>query len=211
MIEKLELKHLCGYLPYGLKCQYFGIVDVLKYHGCFFNDKPEEISDNGMGLKIGELKEIKIYKKYWKAYVGTYHAHLKSFVNGYDFKPLLLPLSALIEPMEDGSVPIVELAKIAGLKSSEYTTEEQDGTLVVFGKEIIYPGSNNAAKFFFEMETDNCYMDKGIEFLDPYRYDFSPLNNQIQLFEYLYSIHADINGLIESGLAIDKRTITTKN
>lgn len=171
-IEKLELKHLCGYLPHGLK-----------FLTCYNIENSPVIEEMTLD-------------------------YLQSFIDfPIDEKPLLLPLSALTEPMEDGTVPIVELAKIAGLKSSEYSIEEQDGTLVVFGKEIRYPRSSNAAKFFFEIEIDNCDMDKGIEFSDPYSCDFSPLNNQLQLFEYLYSIHADIFGLIPAGLAIDKRTI----
>ena len=81
-IEKLELKHLCGYLPYDL------VVETNRgtryYLGVFSNMR-------GSGIETTEI----------------------STVLEMQYKPLLLPISALTEPLEDGSVPIVELAKIS--------------------------------------------------------------------------------------------------
>ncbi len=72
----LELKHVLPYVPYKIKCQYVGIVDVQKYKNATFND-PFDNEDTGYGLKVAEIKEIKLYKNYWKAYIGKYHGHLK--------------------------------------------------------------------------------------------------------------------------------------
>lgn len=114
---ELELKHLAPYLPYRLKCQYFGIVDVLKYDKHLLGDQlfcTDE--ESGFGLKIGELKEIKIYKKYWTAHVGVHPGHLKSFINGYSFKPILRPLD-LNKEIEVGGkrfVPVKEFTILYG-------------------------------------------------------------------------------------------------
>lgn len=80
-MNKIELKHLCGYLPHGLKvrmpatnkstCRRYEMGTV----GCLYSD-----------CSI------------------VCHDVVNSTPDWY--KPLLLPLSALTEPMEDGSVPI---------------------------------------------------------------------------------------------------------
>lgn len=197
-IEKLELKHLCGYLPHGLKCQYEGIINGkelseedkrLSKIDVFSNEYEYAISPIN-GLKIAELKEIKIYRHYWTAHIGIYRRGLKTFVNGYNFKPLLLPLSALTEPIEDGTVPIVEAAKIAykWQKWDEKRINKNNGVL-----------EGSPYDFWFSEEKREFMLCDGGGYLH--------INNQLQLFEYLYSIHADIYGLIPAGLAIDKRTV----
>jgi len=92
---KLELKHIAPYLPYKLKCQYFGIVDVLEYNKCVALFELPKDSNGGYGFKVAEIKEIKLFKDYWKTYIGIYPSHAKSFVNGYNFSPILRPLSDL--------------------------------------------------------------------------------------------------------------------
>lgn len=161
-MEKLELKHVLLYLPYNLKCQYFGIVDVVEYHkfnGDPFAKLPEE-SNGGFGFKIRELNEIKIYKKYWKAYIGTHHAYSKCFINGYDFKLCLLPLSEIY------NIP-------------EIMDEFSEWHLDAF-----------ETAFFGVIKAEN-------------RFDFVSYS----IMELMFKHHIDIFGLIDSGLAIDKRTI----
>jgi len=124
------------------------------------------------------------------------------------FKPLLLPLSALTEPLPDGSIPILELAKINGFTPQNYFIELQNDTIVLYGEHFSHPEEGLTARFFFELDIDNCNMDKGIEYKNNSCDSiFSPLKEQIKSFEYLYSIHADIYGLIPAGLAYDKRKI----
>ncbi len=103
---KIELKHLAPYLPYGLKVQYEGIIngkEISQYDKDFRKNNPS--NDDWLfdykpiteikGLKIAEIKELKLYKGYWKIYAGVYRGGLKSFYNGIGFKPLLRPLSGL--------------------------------------------------------------------------------------------------------------------
>lgn len=126
----------------------------------------------------------------------------------YEVTPILLPLSALIEPMEDGSIPIVELAKINGFTPQDYSIELQNDTIVLYGEQFRHPEERLTARFFFELDVDNCNMDKGIEFKDDaVESTFSPLREQLKSFEYLFANHFDVFGLIDAGLAIDKRTL----
>lgn len=164
-IEKLELKHLCGYLPYGLKvrmpainkstCRRYEMGTV----GCLYSD-----------CSI------------------VCHDVVNSTPDWY--KPILLPISALTEPMEDGSVPIVELAKIAykWQKWDEKRINKNNGVL-----------EGSPYDFWFSEEKREFMLCDGGGYLH--------INNQLQLFEYLYSHHFDIYGLITAGLAIDKRTL----
>jgi len=162
----LELNHLKHYLGTGLKCQYIGIIDVLKYNRCSFSDPFDSEEETGMGLKVGELKEIKIYKKYWKAYVGTFHGHLKSFINGYDLKLCLIPLSALTEP---------EYEKVF----DEFSEMEYSDLL----DRIDY------VKMGLQNSENICN------------------NLRFEVINALFANHFDVYGLIEHGLAIDKRTL----
>ena len=118
---KLELKHLAPYLPYNLKCQYLGIVDINKYNSTKID--PLDINqDRGYGLKIGYLKEIHVFKKYWTAKCGIYSRGLKSFVNGYELFPILRPLSDLTKEIEingERFVPINKLHPIDKLQTKE--------------------------------------------------------------------------------------------
>lgn len=95
----LELSQIAPYLPYQLKCQYTGIINgkVLSLeHKQFEKDgHPFDFTDAEYALKTGTLKEIKIYKDYWKCYIGNSGRALKSFINGHDFKPLLIPLTPI--------------------------------------------------------------------------------------------------------------------
>lgn len=179
---KLELKYLKNYLGTGLKCK-------LKFDGKqdlpWYYEKDED-----------DLFELEGMMLDWYG-----NAIL-------EIKPILLPLSALAEPMEDGSVPIMELAKINGFTPQNYSIELQNDTIVLYGEQFSHPEERLTARFFFELDVDNCNMDKGIEFKDnAVESIFSPLREQLKSFEYLFANHFDVYGLIPSGLAIDKRTI----
>lgn len=167
---KLEPKHIIAYLDHKLMVGYEGYVKEV--HG--FMDEEVYLDYNGIGTDMSgkELDEI---------------------------KPLLLPLSALTEPLEDGSVPIVELAKAA------WTNNEP-----LINKYFI---SNDILKYKFDGDEYYFSFDKSCGFsfcrMTPHQ-TFMPINNQIKLFEYLFANHFDIYGLIDAGLAIDKRTLTLK-
>lgn len=222
---ELELKHLKNYLGTGLKCQYTGVINGKELSAedkrlsglDVFDPKYKcEVSPE-YGLKIGELKEIKVYKNYWTAHIGIQRRGLKTFCNGHDFKPIMLPLSAITEPLPDGSIPIVELAKIeAGnfdgdkfivgeIGKYRYFTNRaafnNDAHICIYKtglgrtKQILNYNSGNGFNSYY------CFRD------DMADVELRVLNNQLQLFEYLYANHFDVYGFIDAGLAIDKRTV----
>lgn len=129
-IEKLELKHICGYLPWGLT----------GFH------------------KEGHICNI------------DFDMVVKYGTNLANYKPLLFPLSSLTEQLPDGSIPIDTISEF-NIGYVDFMTSEREHWIEMYGMER-YIGS-------------------------------IPL----MIIEYLYSIHADIYGLIDSGLAIDKRTV----
>lgn len=147
-IMKLELKHIAPYLPYGLK--------KLKTSKGNFTCDPDI-------TKIEDVTISSINDLFKKRY------HVKSC------KPLLLPLSALTEPMEDGSVPIDIFAQI------------------YFGGSF----SKNLEGLKEEFINNILYSPIGVV--------------SFEIVEKLFAWHFDVYGLIESGLAIDKRTIKTRS
>lgn len=159
-IEKLELKHLCGYLPYGL--------NFIIESGLIFKLRATHIFNNHTGIYKGLEKQAKL---------------------------LLLPLSALTEPLEDGTVPIVELAKIAGLNFIKIDSIQITNGWI----QILSQPKDSFYRFVYDSKTMGFryYIDGNLYHL----------SNQLQLFEYLYLKHFDIYGLIDAGLAIDKRTV----
>ena len=111
----LELKHIAPYLPYKVKCQYVGIINVENFNKMqsieLLIDKP--VYDSIYGNKIAEIKDIKFRKHYFSVYIGKYTQGLKCFTNGYDFKLILHPLSDLLKPcLLDGKIPYNELEQI---------------------------------------------------------------------------------------------------
>jgi hypothetical protein len=193
---KLELKHLAPYLPHELKCQYTGIVDVNKYNSTKID--PSDINqDRGYGLKIGFLKEIHVFKKYWTARCGIYSRGLKTFTNGYDLKPILRPLSDLTKEIEvDGNkfIPIIELACLNGAFGND-----KDRLYV----EEKYFRSENEIVYFVNYHTGGDEDD----------YILSISYGSIwctgyQIVQKLFEWHFDVFGLIDQGLAIDINTLT---
>jgi hypothetical protein len=97
------LEHLAPYLPYGLKCQYEGILNgsEISKHRREFEKEGEPFIDwqhfepieEIKGLKVAPLKTIRVYKKYWVATCGIYNGGQKGFYNGFGLKPILRPLS----------------------------------------------------------------------------------------------------------------------
>lgn len=124
-MEKIELKQISGYLPFQLKCQYVGIIngsEISKNRREYEKENQphinwsyhEEIEPN-YGLKIGFLKEVKIFKDYWKCFIGIKHTGLKSFYNGANFKLILHPISDIQkEILYKGKLinPMVEICKM---------------------------------------------------------------------------------------------------
>jgi hypothetical protein len=113
-------------------------------------------------------------------------------------KILLLPISALIQPLPDGTFPIIELLKIADC----YSFYQKDIQHCKFSEMGVYSydEAGNEISFFEYVPTEHMFLLK-------YKKEYRIIHNQLGLFEYLYSIHADHLNLIPAGLAIDKRTV----
>jgi hypothetical protein len=102
-MEQLQLKEIVGYLPYGLKCQYEGIIngkEISKHRKEFEQDGDPfcnwehfEPIEEIKGLKVAPLKTIRKYKNYWVATCGIYNNGQKGFYNGFGIKPILFPIS----------------------------------------------------------------------------------------------------------------------
>lgn len=151
-IEKLELKHLCGYLPYELKCKIESNYDqwikdlVLTIHS--INGYQRTIKNN---MRYDDRRIIEFVEDVMTS----------PFI--WEIKPLLFPLSAL-----DTQMLINDLHG----KMSDAIFDWID-----------YFNSDSANK------------------------DVSILCAPYQVIEWCFKNHIDIYSLIDSGLAIDKRTV----
>lgn len=169
---ELELKHLAPYLPYGLKVQHESI--------------DEDVTE------ICNIESISL--------------DCITFDNGCDFyfddseydnpiiKPLLLPMSSVYTEMEDGTVPIVELAKIEHPCSIYH---------ILRNKVVEVAGDNqNSMSFKYDLD-DNYFINSNFDCDDEYY----PIMYQLDLFTYLFSHHFDVFSLIPQNLALDKTKI----
>lgn len=163
-------------------------------------------------MKTLELKDLKHYlgtdlivlnEKHWikstMTIIGNGGRNASDSINSVMegvFKPCFLPLSALTEQLPDGSIPIVELAKIAtGLTEINTVRLEikDDGIYLNFNEILVFAYITKSNSF-------------GI-------YDFNAsiytVANQLQLFEYLYQNHFWLGDqrLFETGEIIDKITL----
>jgi len=149
------------------------------------------------GLKTNEGKLIGLTN--WIGWCGTFKDNTgETRVPLSAVKPLLLPLSALTEPLEDGTVPIVELAKIHldWVEGNDYDLKCD----YRFSRQV-----NVISTWQHKGCTDSFYNDN--LFIQTIRTHLNPY----WINEYLFANHFDVFGLIEQGLAIDKRTIKPIN
>lgn len=158
---KLELKHLCGYLPYDLE-------------GIIVNDG---IIRKVVGFNYFSLNLKPAKFRYTHCYFDN-------------FKPILHPLSDLTKPLPDGTIAILELAKIAFPFENWYLKNEN----------VCSAHSDVAPILKFKFRPDGFVIET-----DNFHGNFAP--NQFECFQYLFSKHFDIYGLIEKGLAIDINTL----
>lgn len=105
-------------------------------------------------------------------------------------KPLLLPMCSLYTEMEDGTVHIVELAKIAFPKKKFELTRSG---CWCGAEKFLYSEVVNS---FRTLHEDGGCFSQGSEII-----------YQLDLFAYLFSHHFDVWNLIGQNLAIDKTKI----
>lgn len=177
---ELELKHIQSYPLFGdngLKVFSNYWSKNKKIGICSISCITNE-SDNNIGL-IGKDK----FERY---------DHIRNI------KPLLLPMSSLYTEMEDGKVPIVELFLLTCRNKSEFTKDEiihqslNDGQAIIahYKKRELLGFELNTRSFFGAHGGKPC-----------------SVANQLYLFTYLFENHFDVFGLIDKGLAIDKRSV----
>lgn len=167
--------------------------------------------ENALMMYAGMLDGVKLI--YPVLGINNINNSIKTFINGeddsvgtimmdikqYALKPLLLPISALYEEI-GGEIGIVQLIHIL---SGADTPDIKKSRLVKIGSnyKVLY----------------NSILDKDIWFPASLEYNYGKWSyfwngemfefNQLALFDYLFSHHYDVYGLIDKGIAIDKRTV----
>ena len=174
---KLELKHIAPYLPYGVKCQAMG--------------ERVDNDDDESPAKISTVSGI-YTDSYGEVFIeAMYDGDKFDIFFETDFFPILLPMSDLYKPLDNGNMPLVELTKIA-------YANHKDFRLVKDRVELTSGGLTFYKFYWYDNGFVTIYSPDGIGRIIP---------NQLQLFEYLFEHHFDVYGLIEKGLAIDINTL----
>lgn len=168
MNDKLSAKDIAPYLPYELKCK---VTDRRK----------TVIATLGGLYSDGNC---------------VFHDIVESEKGFSKIKPILRPMTDLVKPLPDGTIPIVALFMIVSNNSiveSEIIIQSLIKNTVFiahYRKSGVLGFDTSTQSFFAVHKNKSC----------------SPAN-QVDLFNYLYAHHFDINNLIGRGLAIDANTI----
>jgi hypothetical protein len=119
----------------------------------------------------------------------------------YTVKPILRPLSDLVNPcLEGGKIPIVEMAKIC---VSDHNWLITDGECVGM--------LNGEASYIFGYTKNGFWLtDISMNEDGSIEYTSCVIDNQLQLFEWLYQNHFDLHRLIEKNQAVDINLIEPK-
>lgn len=149
-MEKLELKHIAPYLPFGVRVQ------LAEDKGTEYDDKEYILTELNIDTHLCKIKS--------NGYVFTESI--------YSIKPLLHPLSDLYKEI-DGEIPAD----------------------ILFPKEYY-----SMIDFYEEYNRENqiqSFIKDGLNWCEPYSF-----------WEYLFSKHFDVFGLIDKGFAIDLNSIS---
>lgn len=202
-MEKLEIKHITPYLPYGLK------VEVLDYQ-CDYVGKQY---DKAIGLHQWDTA-----CKFWSVLtIGGAKPDVKRV------KPILRPLSDLTKEIEHGGETFVPLKRLFEMYDMNKFWEDRPCEIakaapIVSCEAIHYSkhiGSYSEVKYV--QETSNMG-----DLVCLFTYDWTrrrfthrcetmgqgyDVGYQIDMFDVLSEWHIDFRNLIEKGLAIDINTI----
>lgn len=214
-MEKLTFEHLTGYLPYGLKVEYSGITNLRELSDWkkqepkdFYTKKGDEYMDWAnrkpneiYGSRISEIKQIEVYKKYILLSVGKKYGYYKK-VGISQIKPVLRPLSDLTKE---------EWLRVFRSCFSKEALEVMEQINL-----DVYLKPNSGTVWLYDV-------DKGMSFIVPKDYFIAYSSNSksigftrgycfdtLKFFKELYKLHADLDGLIEKGLAIDINTLKSE-
>ena len=183
--ETLQLEHLCGYLPYGLKMQI---------------DWP-----NG-NISTGLLKSIGLHpgiggEDLLTIFVEIEKDNSRQFIfrknqKKYMVKPLVIPLSELTREQW------MEIFQ-AGI----------DNLKVPVPKHLLGDLHLELTDMAAELFTDFCnQVNDSISFYFVEKQFSTDLRfNQLAAFNKIYELHGDLHGLLEKGLALNKLTYEKRN
>lgn len=182
---ELELKHLAPYLPYGLQVKH-------------------KIDTTFTLLSIRSDKDTCLIKVNRDMPNGAYWNDTPIS----DIKPLLVPTSSLYTEMEDGKVPIVELAKMAGcnINMIKLPINEIETINIAKNNEVEFKYSSGYHRYFI-FRNGSFYYKTGHDRRYGQDYETLKQSSQIELFTYLFEHHFDVFSLIDKGLALDKTKI----
>jgi len=184
-MEILQLKDIACYLPYGLNVIIDCAESIYLNYSQVLIKGTRTIKLNCSYLSLLENNSINIETKienYKTGKVSTiWHKSNRLLI------PILRPISDLYKPLKDGTIPIVELAKIA---FPEYKDWALDDKYIFTTKK-----SGMSITFRFRENHHSFVSNTGVN------------EYQMQLFDYLNEHHFDYRGLIEKGLAIDINAI----
>ena len=179
---KLEIKHLAPYLPYGLKAE------MLDYKNDY------------VGRQFDKIIGIYQWSKNNDWCILTDGGSKPSLSR---IKPILRPLSDITKEIEHNGerfVPMVELAIIANLDTT--------------GSRLSSTESAYGIRCNIENDADSDkWVVLGFDAVNGFGEHYRPSNewtivqNQLELWQKLYSWHFDVFGLIDAGLAIDINTL----
>lgn len=175
---ELESKHLAPYLPYNLKCQ---VTDKRK----------KKIATLGGLYNDGNC---------------VFHDTIESEKGFKRIKPLLFPMSSLYTEMEDGTVPMKVIGEMLGYDLKKYTYDDGD---VFYGFDLTdtsipykVPMEDREIYFiYFDTQSHWFYMVNQFLEVDS---DCEHIPFSLEVADYLDSLHFDVYGLIDKGLALDK-------
>lgn|SRR3990167_1122314 len=203
-IEKIELKHLSPYLPYGLNCKSQGF-------------ESEIYKTTGISKEYVDL--IWIYLENVKNQASQYSAVIE------DVYPILRPLSDLTKEIEHNGEKFVPLKKLHELLETNFFCEIKYLKRIfvdnVISIEHFIPKhekkGNDCFILKYKVETSNMgnliysltYSQSLRRFIIRDETNSRPLGHayHYDLFQKLFEYHIDIFGLIENNLAIDKNTL----
>lgn len=180
-MEKLQLKHISPYLPYGLKCQ-------LKRLGVFNLDEEYPIQHND----ICEITNLVKINNDWEVEISGSGDCSFGLIGLDEIDVFLRPLSDLYKEI-DGKVGIVEIARDMGLKFNRYDLGSSCVDLYLIDRK------GKKSRFWYDgfKTSDFCLTIYGYGKI-----------NQLIGFTYLFSHHYDVFSLISQNLAIDKNSIS---
>lgn len=192
---KLELKHIAPYLPYGLRIA----KGLATYRDIYSKIDISRQFNDSEGLEWDTVQRL-LFEESWK--------------------PLLLPMSSLYTEMEDGKVPIVELAKMLGDFKELISISVDDNCTDELGNRAPYYECKYVSNIDEDIHSTLVFCPDTVSFERMIIYnahitrpvsssDFKgcPIRCYNQFYEYLFQHHFDVYGLIDKGLALDKTKI----